>query len=152
MQSIEESLESAGKFFRGKNYDKAAAELAEANATFETLTAAKVPADLRPDVEALQKRLTAAERAIAKKKPAAKSAAAAKKKEADAPVASPVAKTRKPAKSNKPDGTAPAAPSFTANVAPILIARCGNCHVRTGAADSAWRATPRWRKETATGL
>ncbi len=132
MQSIEEALESAGKFFRGKNYDKAAAALAEANATFETLTAAQVPADLRPDVEALQKRLMAAERAIAKKKPSAKATAATKKSDADAPAASPAAaKVKKPAKSKSSDGAAPAAPSFTTNVAPILIARCGNCHIRT---------------------
>ena len=105
MQSIEEAPNSAGKFFRGKNYDKAAAALAEANATFETLTAAQVPADLRPDVEALQKRLMAAERTIAKKKPSAKATAATKKSDADAPAASPAAaKTKKPAKIKSSDG------------------------------------------------
>ncbi|HEY1601006.1 MAG TPA: c-type cytochrome domain-containing protein [Pirellulales bacterium] len=128
IKSIEQSLVTAGKFFRDKNTDEAAAALEEAQASFDALGAMEIPESLRPQVEAIQQRLVAAARAVAKQQAAsAKSKTAAKKK---APASKQTTKAKKSGKAKQPMGAAPPPPGFTADVAPILIGRCGNCHIR----------------------
>jgi hypothetical protein len=127
--SINESLTTAGKAFREKNATEAAAALADAKATYEKAAAADVGAADRGKLDALKERIAAADRAIARltAPTATDPKGSVAKKPSAKPAAPSAAKTKKPAKTRK---AAPQGPSFTSDVAPILIAKCGNCHVR----------------------
>ncbi|HQU47037.1 MAG TPA: hypothetical protein PK867_29810, partial [Pirellulales bacterium] len=70
----------------------------------------------------LEKKIAAAERLVSKVKPAAAKAAASKRKPAAKPR--PNAKTA-PKEEPKGDGI-----SFSKQIAPIFVGRCGNCHIR----------------------
>ncbi|HVU90540.1 MAG TPA: c-type cytochrome domain-containing protein [Pirellulales bacterium] len=125
--SINDSLTKAGKAFRDKNAAEAAAALGEAKTTFQAATAGDVSPAMRAKLDALGDRLAAAERAIARLAAPVESKAASAKKSSAKPAVTPTAKTKKPAKARR---AAPTGPSFTSDVAPILMAKCGNCHVR----------------------
>jgi hypothetical protein len=135
--TIDRSLAKAAELLRASKPEDAAAALAQANVTLATLKQEQLPDELRAQVERLGERLAAAERLIAKSRRAAT-------KSPDAPVTKPptngkaggdarskqTAKTKGPARPKKPAKTLPVGPSFAAEIAPILMARCGNCHVR----------------------
>jgi hypothetical protein len=135
VQSIERSIATAGKFVRDKKFDEATAALDEAKTTFEALSAVDIPESLRPKVDALQKRLAAAERAVARRKDAPVKATSAARKNAG-PASSNPAKAKRPAKVNEA-AKPPPPPSFTGrpedvqflrDLAPILVANCIGCH------------------------
>ena len=135
--SVDRSLIQAGTDFRAKRFQEASAALDQAKAALAALGESDVPADLRQQVDRLRERLAAADRLIAKAQSTiakSKSPATAtqtdKKGMAAIPPAAQAAKAKKPPKSKKPGKTTPVGPSFTADVAPLLIAKCGNCHVR----------------------
>ena len=130
LESIDQSLGRANQLVRGKKYDDARAALDEAAASLETLRSTNVPDDLQADVEAAQKRLTTAERAIAKRKTTgAKPAATAKQNKKDASSKKASAKNRGANQAGPANQGRPPAPQFSTDVAPILMARCGNCHI-----------------------
>ena len=135
--TIDKSLAKAGELIRAKKSQDAAAVLAEASATFAALNKGEVPDDLRAQVERLGERLTAAQRLVAKAQGADGKSASAKATRAAAPTnpvgdvpAKQAAKAKKSIKPKKPLKARTGGPSFIADVAPVLIARCGNCHVR----------------------
>ncbi len=129
IRAIDQSLSATGKAFREKKADEAAAALAKARATFDKLSKEDSSPAVRAKLEAIEERLNAADRAIAKLK-APPSATDATKKKSDEPTPAPTAKAKKPPKPRKPPKSAPVGPSFTSDVAPILNAKCGNCHIR----------------------
>ena len=117
IQAIDQSLAKAGKAFREKNADDAAAALAEAKATFEKLGKEDVSPAVRAKLEAIQERLAAADRAVAKlRAPPSATTNASKKKSGEPTPAAGSAKAKKPPKPRK---AVPAGPSFTTDVAPF---------------------------------
>jgi mono/diheme cytochrome c family protein len=141
IKSVDQALATAGKAFREKQVDKAAAALAEAKTTLKSVSDGDISPAARTKVNALQERIAAGDRALAKLKAPPPSAPA--KSKTGAPADPPsgdqkkpadpapaTAKAKKPVKPRKTAKALPTGPSFTSDVAPILIAKCGNCHVR----------------------
>ena len=83
VQAIDQSLAKAGKAYREKKADEAASALAEARATFDKLSKKNTSPAVRAKLEAIQERLTAADRAIAKLKAPPPSAKDATKKKSE---------------------------------------------------------------------
>ncbi|MBI2826114.1 MAG: hypothetical protein HYX69_15655 [Planctomycetia bacterium] len=127
LRAVDESLAQVGDLLRAKKLTEAADALTAAKAALEKLSAATLDAASRAGVERLTERFAAAERLVAKAQQPASKPAPAKK-----PPASPAKSSTKPVKTAtaKKPAAKPVGPSFTSDVAPILIARCGGCHIR----------------------
>ncbi|HVU89035.1 MAG TPA: c-type cytochrome domain-containing protein [Pirellulales bacterium] len=129
-ESIDRSLQRANQLLRSKKNDEAQAALDDATESLASLRKIALPDDLRAEVEGLQKRLTTAERTLAKRKgTGSKAAATARSKTKEASPARTAAKNGATNRTSAPNQDKPPAPKFSTDVAPILIARCGNCHI-----------------------
>jgi hypothetical protein len=130
LESIDRSLVRGNQLLRAKKYDEAHAAFDEAAQHLAALRKAGIPEDQKSEVETLQKRLATAQRTIVKRQTGiAKSAAVAKAKQKDSLPKRNSAQNRGANQPGSPPKDAPQAPKFSVDIAPILLARCGNCHV-----------------------
>lgn len=115
LAAVETALREFGTLYKAKKFKEADDLLTQAKADLAELEAAESQDELAPLVAPLAKRMAAAEKLLTAKKP---------KKE-------PKEKEKSKSKSKtKTDPPAAMGPSFTKDVAPILVARCAGCHIQ----------------------
>ena len=145
IDSVNTSLVEAGQAYRANKTAEAAKAFAAAQATFATIDLSTIDPALKTTFERLGERLAAAERLIKKSaantpgdKPT-RGPTKAPVKPGSTPAKTPAKSDAKPEDktepkptraSTKPGKGRKAAPSFCDEVAPILIAKCGGCHVK----------------------
>ena len=120
---IEQALKEALSLVKSKKADEAEQLVAKAKEALDGLASSEAKDELADTLSMLEKKIAAAERLVTKGKTAT--------------PAKPAPSNRKPAVKPKPNAkNAPKdAPksdeiSFTKQIAPILVGRCNNCHIR----------------------
>ena len=119
---IEQSLKEVLALYKAKKTTEAAEALAKVKGAFETLSSSEGKEEVAGTLALLAKKIAAAESLVSKAKPANTEKPAAKRK--------PAAKTRANAETTPKDEPKASGVSFTKQIAPLLVGRCNNCHIR----------------------
>lgn len=120
-KAIEVSLDKFKSFFVEKKYKEASDLLAEVQSSLADLEASGTKEELVSLVDPISRRLAAAQRLMVGKSIEAPDPKTTKTTPKKTPTKTPLKNTPMPAGNGV---------SFVKDVAPIFVAKCGNCHVR----------------------
>lgn len=119
---IDQTIKEAHALYKEKKIDEAEQLLGKAKESLEELASSSAKEELADTLKLLQRKVAACERLITKAKSSPAKPAAGKRK--------PPSKTRPKPKSPSKDEPKGNEISFMKQVAPILVGRCGNCHIQ----------------------
>jgi hypothetical protein len=127
---IDQVLKDVLSLAKAKKTDEAEAALVKAKETLAVLSAAANKGEVADTLALLEKKVAAAERWIEKGKATETAKPAAGKPEPAPPKRKATAKPRPNAKNAAKESVKGGEISFTKQIAPLLVSRCNNCHIR----------------------
>jgi hypothetical protein len=133
VEQAAQSLKRLPALIKAKKLDEAQQLVADAEQVAEKLADAQAAADAATtdDVAKLQAKIAAARRILDRATGDGAATTKAARKPAKPSKRKPPAPRKKPAKKGSPEAPAEGdGVSFTKQVAPILVAKCSNCHIR----------------------